>query len=336
MHIIFIGDIHFQTTNIQNAELFTLKIVEYLSKNSPDIIILGGDLLHYHERLHTVPLNKCYELIQKLSRIAPLYILVGNHDLINNQQFLTENHWMNGLKEWKNVTIVDKVIYREFSKHSFVFTPYVPNGRFKEALNTIGDKWKSVNCIFAHQEFYGCKMGAIISTEGDKWDLKYPYIVSGHIHSKQQIQKNVYYSGSAMQHAFGESNKNIIASLNFPDEKSSYILDEIDLKLPRKRIVYLDSIEDVKNFKLKNNNRDDIKLTIKCSPSEFKTLKKCKEYKLLIKKNIKINFKNKPIENLNPGQSENINFLDILDQEVKKHNNSDLLEMYTTIIKNCS
>ncbi len=49
--------------------------------------------------------------------------------------------------------------------------PYVPPGRFVEALNIIDNEWwKNVNCIFAHQEFYGCKMGAIESIEGDKWD----------------------------------------------------------------------------------------------------------------------------------------------------------------------
>ena len=69
--------------------------------------------------------------------------------------------------------------------------------------------------IFSHQEFSGCKMGAIISIEGDKWSLDYPHIVSGHIHSRQIPQKNIYYPGAAMQHAFGESEKNIIAFLKY-------------------------------------------------------------------------------------------------------------------------
>ena len=58
-------------------------------------------------------------------------------------------------------------------------------------------------------------MGAIISVEGDKWSLKFPNVISGHIHERQIPQKNIYYPGSAMQHAFGESKKNIIAHLNF-------------------------------------------------------------------------------------------------------------------------
>ncbi len=56
--------------------------------------------------------------------------------------------------------------------------------------------WKNVNCIFAHQEFYGCKMGAIESIEGDKWDHSFPLVISGHIHSEQRPQKIFFYPGS--------------------------------------------------------------------------------------------------------------------------------------------
>ena len=76
----------------------------------------------------------------------------------------------------------------------FLFVPYVPPGRFVEALETYKNiNWKDVDCIFAHQEFYGCKMGAILSEEGDKWESKWPLVVSGHIHSRQWINKNIYY-----------------------------------------------------------------------------------------------------------------------------------------------
>ena len=105
------------------------------------------------------------------------------------------------------------------NNEKFIFVPYVPPGRFEEALRTLKDDWISASCIFAHQEFAGCKMGAIVSIEGDKWDIKNPIVISGHIHSKQQPQKNIYYSGSAMQHAFGESAKNIIAFFSFTKDQ---------------------------------------------------------------------------------------------------------------------
>ncbi len=45
------------------------------------------------------------------------------------------------------------------------------------------------------------KMGAIESIEGDKWDHSFPLVISGHIHSEQRPQKNIFYPGSVIQHA---------------------------------------------------------------------------------------------------------------------------------------
>jgi DNA repair exonuclease SbcCD nuclease subunit len=210
--ILCIGDPHFRVENITEVEEFIAKLIPLIEDRKPDFIVVLGDLLHTHERVHTIALNKAYDFINQLRKLAKTFVIVGNHDYIQNQQFLTENHWMNGMKEWENVVIVDKVL--EFE--DFVFCPYVPPGRFEEALDTLsGYDWRQSSCIFAHQEFYGCKMGAIISVDGDKWGESFPVVVSGHIHSKQQPQKNVYYTGSAMQHAFGESEENIIAVFDF-------------------------------------------------------------------------------------------------------------------------
>ena len=63
--IIFIGDPHIQVTNIVEVELFMERIINLVTKKQPDIIIIAGDLLHTHERLHTIALNKAYELVGK-------------------------------------------------------------------------------------------------------------------------------------------------------------------------------------------------------------------------------------------------------------------------------
>ena len=290
MKVITVGDPHFRVDNIPEVDMFIEKMEALAREESPDIIIILGDVLHTHERIHTIPLNKAYEFIQKMSLIAKTYVLVGNHDYIQNQQFLTENHWMNGMKSWENVCIVDKVVHVPFGNYNFVLCPYVPNGRFEEALNTLETfDWKQSNCIFGHQEFYGCKMGAIVSVEGDKWDLTYPQVVSGHIHSRQKIQDNVYYPGSALQHAFGESDKNIIAVLTFQPTGSSYCLKEHDLSLPRKKIMYMD-IDHVDTFKIPQTE-DDIKLTLKGSFEEFKAFKKTEKYKELTSQGMTVVFK---------------------------------------------
>ena len=330
--VLFIGDPHIQVSNLPEVELFLERLLKLVRANKPNLIVIAGDLLHTHERLHTLALNKAYEMVDMLRKIAPTYVLVGNHDLCNNQQFLTSNHWMNGMKEWENTIIVDKVEVLNIGEAKFVFAPYVPPGMFLKALNTIGNEWQNASCIFAHQEFAGCKMGAIISETGDKWSEELPLVVSGHIHSRQKIQKNIYYSGSAMQHAFGESEKNIIPILTFSG--SDYNLEEIDLELPRKKIVYMD-VENISDYKQKQT-KDKVKLTVSGTYEEFKAVKKTKRYKELIKNGIKIVFKPKKIDRIKKVdksfETDDTNFNMILRSLVDREKNPYLLQSYEKII----
>jgi len=150
-----------------------------------------------------------------------------------------------------------------------------------------------MNCIFAHQEFYDCKMGAILSVEGDKWSEEYPQVVSGHIHSKQTIQKNIYYCGSAMQHAFGETEDNIIPIFEWKDPTKPYTLLEIDLELPRRRTIYED-VSNAENIEIPITE-DKIKISFNGTYDEFKAHKKTKKYREFLKAGIKVVFKAKKV-----------------------------------------
>ena len=108
--IIAIGDQHFKTDNIPEIDIFVEKIENIIIEKKPDFVVLLGDLLHTHEKLHTVPYNKALNFIKIIRKHSLVFVLVGNHDYQNNSQFLTTNHWLNALKEWDNVLIVDKFI----------------------------------------------------------------------------------------------------------------------------------------------------------------------------------------------------------------------------------
>lgn len=325
MKVIAIGDPHFRVENVVEVDMFMDKIESLAKRECPDLIIILGDLLHTHEKIFTIALNKAYEFVRRMRDIAPTYVLVGNHDYIQNSQFLTENHWMNAMKDWDNVVIVDTAIRLVKKGVRLVFVPYVPNGRFLEALET-GEEWRDADCIFAHQEFAGCKMGAIVSIEGDRWPEDFPRIVSGHIHSKQTPQPNIYYTGSAMQHAFGESDKNVIPIITFP-----YNVKEVDLDLPRKKIVYMD-MDKIEDF-VPKETKDQLKLTISGSYDEFKTFKKTDKYKELTKNGTKVVFKAK--KEITPQkQTSDTNFRDILYKLVSETENKTLLEYYELVINN--
>ena len=327
--VLCIGDPHIQVTNILEVNMFIECLINLATEKKPDLIVILGDVLHTHERVHTTALNKAYEMINNMRLISKTYVLVGNHDMINNQVFLNDNHWLCGMKEWENTVIVDRVITEIINGEKFVFTPYVPPGRIKEALNTIGNEWKDASCIFAHQEFAGCKMGAIISVEGDNWPLDYPHVVSGHIHSRQIPQKNIYYTGSAMQHAFGESEKNIVAYLTFKDRE--YKREEIDFHLPRKKIIYMD-VEDIDDYKVPTTN-DQIKVTLSGNYDQFKALKKTKKYKNLLDKGMKVVFKPKKITKKKIEINDDGKETEVIDEI--QNSSTDFKSILDSIVNNC-
>jgi DNA repair exonuclease SbcCD nuclease subunit len=295
--IIIIGDPHFQMSNMDEVKIFIQKCIVHLKKQKENLyaIVVLGDVLHDHERVHSTALNVAVNFLNELAEISPTYVLVGNHDLINNSQFLTQNHWMNALKSNKNITVVDDVTEEIWEDKTVVLCPYVPNGRFVEALDTGGD-WREADVIFAHQEIKGVKMGSIVSEHGDEWKTDWPFVITGHIHQNQTPQPNVYYPGSALQVAFGESERNIIAEVDLYNLCRAEI-NEVDLGMQKKKILYTDA-SDLKKVAKKiepggTYENHKLKVCVDGSKEEFKALKKTAAFKKLQKKGVKIVYKRK-------------------------------------------
>jgi DNA repair exonuclease SbcCD nuclease subunit len=243
---------------------------------------------------------------------------------------------MNALKEWENTFIIDKPKIIEINKLKFVTIPYVPPGRFVEALNTLDSDWKNVDCIFAHQEFFGCKMGAVESTEGDKWDLMFPFVVSGHIHSEQRPQENIFYPGSVIQHAFGESEDNGILLLTFTTASTGKIeqkMEKIILDIPRMKTVTV-KILDFAKLQIAPKKNERLKIICKGSVEEFKSLKKTKLFKKLAMDNsVKIQFKFVQKEGEKGRiKSEFTTFSKILERLILNENNALLTDSYRQLI----
>lgn len=304
--ILVVGDLHIRPGSKFQYDAFKSEITRVISEKLPDIVVFLGDILHTHEKIHSVSMNMAHDLMDHIRSFAPLYIIVGNHDLLNNRQFLTSNHWMNGMKRWKVVsvngkitkhptTIVDTAISNIHNNNRLTFIPYVPNGRFEEGLNTIKggeETWKQSASIFAHQEFLGCQMKSIKSEHGDEWDSNKPRVISGHIHGYQKLHGgNVFYTGACMQHNFGDSpNKNVFL-FTFKDNKESSPPQKISLNLPQKIIVEVDNLDDgfdAIRDRILNDSKNKYKLLVHVKPEEFKVFVKSYDYKRLISHDVKI------------------------------------------------
>lgn len=238
-----VGDLHFKLSNLTDMLDLERRLTAEIERTQPTCLILLGDSLDSHETVYTPALNAFQSMVMRLSKKVQVFILIGNHDFINNSVFLTKEHPFNAMKLWSNVIIVDKPTWI-FPK--ILACPYVPPGRFEEALNTI-DGWRTAQVIFCHQEIRGAKMGPIESQKGDQWSHNLPFLISGHIHERHMVEDYCLYIGVPSDTAYGNNPERTISLFNINTEYLTFSEDTIDLGLPRKLTFDL-TIAEAKEF----------------------------------------------------------------------------------------
>lgn len=105
--IVLLSDIHYY----DKKEYFKLEAIsEYLFKLKPDYILIAGDLL---DEAFVYDLNKLYEWFKKVSKIASIYISLGNHDLLIEENFKTgfDKEFFKRLEKISNVKVLDNTLF---------------------------------------------------------------------------------------------------------------------------------------------------------------------------------------------------------------------------------
>jgi len=380
LRILCIGDIHIKTKNFSDVNILLTEIEKHLIEmklnGTPyDLIVSMGDTLDTHRRLDSDCLNKATEYFLLLEKHAPVLLIIGNHDLINNSQVLTDKHWLNPFKHTKyRFTVVDTVVDLNINGFRIVALPYVPDGMFNKVLEEkLGkDYWKTtkeIDLILGHQMFNGVSMGGIdkfLNAETWNYDIQ---VITGHIHDRQIIpieksKKTVYYTGSSLQHAFGESEDKSVASVlltksDNKSEKEEIEIKEIYFNLPIRKIIYSQVQNIEKDLKSIDFSKVDegflkVKLSIKGDPDEYKSFVKTKLYRDYEKKGIKFDFKGEFKDELykqlakyekskkKKGDKEekteinngkNINFFNLFDHNIIETKDQELLNFHQKIIK---
>ena len=347
MKTLVVSDLHFKVSNTSLVNKFVEETLRVCTEERPELIVLLGDVLNDHERLHVVPYNKALDFIACLRNFAPTFVLVGNHDLINNQEFLTSNHWLNPMKHWSDVCVVDKHICIIHDKTRIDLLPYVPPGRFQEALDTAAagltlrdnsikriildpaSSWTDSNLIFAHQEFFGCSMGAIHSTKGDVWPEDAPPVISGHIHQRQTPQSNIYYPGSAMQVTYGDKSKPHVLVMDTRLGLSS--TRTIPLAIPIRKTITVNA-EDFATYQCTEDHKN-LKLVIRGQCEAFKAIRRTKQFKELLTKGCTIVYKPTPEEIHVKGSLKTTDFMQVLTDLVADDPNQHAKRILEMIVK---
>ena len=257
-----IGDLHVKASNIATIALLSEKIHQTIDTTCPDIVVFLGDLSDSHEKIHTLALNAISNLLEGVSHSAKVVALIGNHDLVNPALFLEpEAHPFQTLNS-DRIKIVDTPMFED----GILYVPYVPNGRFNDAIS--GFPLSKVSLVFAHQQFDGCRFNGKESTEGDCWPHAIQ-VISGHIHEKQG-RGHIYYTGTPYQTNFGEDPDKTILYLEYEGNKKR-LVQEISLGMPQKITINLD-VTEARKFEVPDNT--DLRLTISGTHDQLAAFKK--------------------------------------------------------------
>lgn len=319
MNILIIGDLHFKLDNIIQCEEFISQVVQVQSSCSA--IVLLGDILHYHDKIYTTVVNRFICFLEKITK--PCIILVGNHDMVSNQVFCDPpGHWMNMLKKYPTVTIVDVPQYITIESIKFLACPYVYPGRLREAFDKFDVSPERVDFCLLHQEIKGCRMGVIHSTIGDDYTWSTPCF-SGHIHDTQQVG-NVFYVGSAFEHCFG-SEQCWLTLLNPQTKNITRIKSQVTKKSSIKANL-VDGLVNVPNEYIGDKTLN--KCTIVADSVEEYTKWLNSEQGKEMKNKFKLccveKSKNKKVERIN-------NIVDMFTQSIRRHH-PDCIEIVNMLI----
>lgn len=245
------GDPHYKRDNLEEMQAIGNFLVETVKQYRPDLLVCLGDVMDTHERCYTGPFNAAHDLFSELTSLVKVVTLVGNHDRPDNQEYMTQKHFLRGLPG-------HVVWHSQIDQHDnrIMYVPYVPPGRFSEA---IADVWHpGVTVCFAHQEFRGASDNFHVSECTEEADPRM-LIISGHYH-KFQVIGNLIYVGT-IQHRFSDCADN--ALMLFDMNENTY--ERIPINCIRKKITVEYSIDDIsqaEEFVKQNSSAYDIRVNI--------------------------------------------------------------------------
>lgn len=224
MRFLCFSDIHFHHTHRFShitSEGYTVRELEHLScaqdiinicqTENIDRIVFCGDLYQtVGDNLSTQTQSAVCEFVDLLSKIKPLDMLVGNHDLSGTTNFKAV-HKLIPFKYFNNVTVYDTPV----EEGNIVYMPYCTSNEYATAvLESIKDKQDKI--VFSHLELKGINLGnGIETTHGVPLDLlsQFKMTIQGHYHGSSSYGSNIKVVGSTQRLSFkdpGKARDNII------------------------------------------------------------------------------------------------------------------------------
>ncbi len=245
-----------------HQEYFTDFLIPTLKKRIKpgDIIVHLGDLFDNRNIIPINLLNYGMDIVEEISKIAPLHIIIGNHDLWSKSA--SEINSIRPFRYIPNVKIYDKVSTFEYNGKKILMMPYIE--KRLEQIKYI-DENRDCNYLFCHSDLNGCKMHltSVAHKNSDKIDIEnfnlFEAVYSGHIHLVQR-NKNFTFVGSIFQmdrNDYGDQ-KGIFV-IDTEDDSEEFIKNDISPVFKRVRVVNESDVELLESLK---NSKDYIDIAI--------------------------------------------------------------------------
>lgn len=233
-----------------NSRLYNqIKVIDQVASiantQKPEAIVFLGDLFNgqgatINKLLYLVG----FQLVDRLQQIAPLYLIVGNHDLYG------DTHILSPMAEFPNVRLVDETRHFPFFGLDVAMVPW------GGSLPPHGD------LLLGHLDIEGVKTGLGFELPGTihaKEVKDFKLVISGHYHSYQTISPNIIYCGAVMPTTFGD----------IAEEDYGCLLLDADLNPVRHIIsspkfipIVIDTQEDMNKF-VEHKSNNYYRLTVK-------------------------------------------------------------------------
>lgn len=238
---LIIGDLHYRKSTYDNdMRILEDEILGLVDKYAPHSVVLLGDIFHDHANVDLSVFSSCMKFLELLAiKCTKLIIILGNHDRISNKDECSDVHIFHGLSR-ANVHIISKPTIID----GVMYVPFVKEGSFIQCIRThvTETDFKNVRLVYAHQELKGVKLTEhIISRSKDVWPEDCPLLISGHIHTKQWVAKNIFYPGTPISHDFGDLGEKYVHLIN----SELQITDINIVSVPRRIKLSVTNISDV-------------------------------------------------------------------------------------------
>lgn len=204
------ADIHFRglTRHEEYRDVFS-KAFKELKKLGPDIIYIGGDIVHSKTQgISPELIHILTWWFSELASIAPVHLILGNHDglILNKDRLDAITPIINAMNNENIVLFRDSGVY---STGIDGFNWCVFSCFDEEGWKSVKPKEDEINIALFHGPVNGSLTDEDWEINGDSVKVDFfngfEFAFLGDIHKRQFLREGVAYPGSTIQQNYGES-----------------------------------------------------------------------------------------------------------------------------------